>query len=58
MISVRLAGLSVCGKNLNVVILSDATNMINVKLWMMVVLSELYPFITFSKVTAVSNSFN
>ena len=45
MISVRLAGLSVCGKNLNVVILSDATNMINVKLSVMVALIGLYPFI-------------
>ena len=40
--------MSVCGKNFNIVIISDTMNMINVKLCMMVVLSELYPFIPLS----------
>ena len=45
MISVRLAHpVSVCGKNFNVVIFSDTINTINVKLCMMVVLIDLYPF--------------
>ena len=48
-ISVRLAGqLSVCGKNLNIASFSEAINMVNVKLSMMVVLTELYPFISLS----------
>ena len=55
---------SICGKNFNFVIFSDTVNMINVKLCMMVVLIELYLFISLSvtlivfQVTAVSNSFN
>ena len=49
MISVRLAGqLSVYGKNFTIVIFSDTINMMNVKLCMMVVLVELYPFIPLS----------
>ena len=36
---------SICGKSLNVAIFSDTINMINVKLCMMVVLIEHYPFI-------------
>ena len=57
MISVGLAGqeaswlaslLSICGKNFNVVIFLDAVNIINVKLWIIVVLIELYPFIPLS----------
>ena len=46
---VRLVGsLSVCGKNFNVAIFSVTIHMINVKLCMMVVLMELYPFIPLS----------
>ena len=50
MISVRRAGqpasrLSACGKNFNVAIFLDAVNVINVKLCLVVVLIELYPFI-------------
>ena len=45
MFSVRPDGVSVCGKNFNVAIFSDTINMINVKLCMMVVLIEFYPFI-------------
>ena len=48
-ISVRPAGrVSVRGKNLNVANLSDTKNMINVKLCLMIVLIELYPFIPLS----------
>ena len=36
------------GKNFNIVMLSDTMNMINVKLCMVVVLIELYPFIPLS----------
>ena len=56
--------LSVHGKNFNIAICLDTINMINVKLCMMVVLTELYLFIALSvtlivfQVTAVSNSFN
>ena len=39
---------SVCGKHLNAAIFSDTINRINVKLRMMVVLIELYPFIPLS----------
>ena len=39
---------SVYGKNFNVSIFSDTLNMINVKLYMRVVLIELYPFIPLS----------
>ena len=47
MISVGLAcRLSVCGKTL--MIFSDTVNMINVRLYMMVVLLDLYPFIPLS----------
>ena len=35
------------GKNFNVAIFSDTTNVINAKLCMMVLLTELYPFIQF-----------
>ena len=46
---VRPAGrLSGCGKNFNVAIFSDTINIINVKLCMMIVLIELYPFIILS----------
>ena len=56
--NVRPAGrVSVRGKNLNVVILSDTINMVNVKLFMVVVLIVLYPC-SYFKVTAVSRSFN
>ena len=52
MISVSPAGqLSICGKNfnvVNVVTFSDTISMINVKLCMAVVLTELYPFIPLS----------
>ena len=45
MIGVRPAGpLSVCGEICNVAISPDIINMINVKLCMMAVLTELYPF--------------
>ena len=37
-----------CGKNFNAVIFSDTINVINVKLCMMVLLSELYLFISLS----------
>ena len=66
MISVRLASqTSIRGKNLNIVIFLNTINMINVKLCMMIVLIELYPFIPLSvtvivcfKIITVSNSFN
>ena len=48
MISVPLAGVSECAyveKKINVAVFSDTINVINVKLCMMVVLIELYPFI-------------
>ena len=49
MISVRPAGhMSVRGKNLNVAIFSDILKIINVKLCMVVVLIEHYPFIPLS----------
>ena len=62
----RPAGrMSACGNNFNVAIFSDTINTINVKLCMMVVLTELYPFIPLSVVlivfqghSNVSNSFN
>ena len=48
-ISVRPAGhMSVHGKNLNVAIFSDILKIINVKLCMVVVLIEHYPFIPLS----------
>ena len=37
--------MSVCGKNFNIAVFSDIVNMINVKVCMMVVLTELYSFI-------------
>ena len=52
------------GKDFNVVIFSDTICTINFKLCTVVVLSELYPFITFQrhwlyfKVTVMFNSFN
>ena len=49
MISVWLdSQVSMCGKNLNIAIFSDTTNIINVKLGMIVVLVELHPFIPLS----------
>ena len=49
MISVRQAGqMSMSVRNFNVVIFIDAINMINVKLYMMAVLTELYLFIPLS----------
>ena len=49
MISIRPDGrpgrLSACGEKFNVAIFSDIIIMINVKLCMMVVLIELYPFV-------------
>ena len=56
--------MSVCGKNLNLVIFLHTINMISVKFCVMIMLIELYLFIPFQrpwlyfKVTAVSNSFN
>ena len=49
-ISVKPAGqrVSLRGENFNVTVFFDTNNMINVKLCMMVVLIELYPFITLS----------
>ena len=49
MISVGPAShVSVCGKDINVVIFLDTINMISVKLCMMVELIDLYPFISLS----------
>ena len=50
MISVRrpVGGESVCGKNLNGAIFSNTINMVNVKLWMMLDLTELYPSLPLS----------
>ena len=49
MISVTPADLLfVCGKNFNVAIFSDTINTINVKLCMVVVVIEHYPFIPLS----------
>ena len=53
MISVKLDGrsarpLPVCGKNFERCIFSRTLNLINIKLCMMVVLIELYPFIPLS----------
>ena len=49
MISVRPAGrVPVSGKNFKVAIFSDAINMIIVKLYMMLVLAEFYPFMPLS----------
>ena len=47
MISVRPAGFQ-HGKNFYIAIFSDTINLINVKLYMMVVLIELYPSIPLS----------
>ena len=67
MIDVRPTGrptgqTSACGKNVNVAIFSNTINMINVKHCMVVVLTELYPFIPLSmnllNTAAVSHSFN
>ena len=43
-----LCRVSICGKNSNAAVFSDTLNMINVKLCLMVVLFELYPFIPVS----------
>ena len=49
MISVRLASqVSICGKDLNVAIFSDTVSMINGKLFMIVVVIELFQFSPFS----------
>ena len=50
MISVTTAAgrFSVCGKNFNVAILSDTIDTVYVRLRMVVVLIELYPFIPLS----------
>ena len=40
--------MSMCDKNLKIAIFLDTVNMINVKLGMVVVLTELYPFIPLS----------
>ena len=46
MISVRPAGwLSICGKNVNFAILLDTINILNFKLYMMVVLTDFYPWL-------------
>ena len=45
--------MALCGKNFNVAIFSDTIIMINVKLCMMVVLIELYPFIPLSATSIV-----
>ena len=56
--------MSVCGEDFNVAIFLDTMNIINVKYCMMVVLTELYPFIPLSvtwiyfKVKARTNSFS
>ena len=56
--------MSICGKNFDIVFFSDTITMINVKLWITVVPTELYPFIPLSvtltvfQVTAVSNIFD
>ena len=52
-----ISQVSVHGKNFNVVIALGAVNMINVKLCVLVVLNDLYPFILHLKDTAVSNNF-
>ena len=46
--------ISVSGNNFNVLIFSDTTNVINVELCMMVVLIELYPFISLLVTSIVS----
>ena len=50
MISIRPASqqVSICSKYFNIAIFSDFINMINIKLFVMVVLIELYPFIPLS----------
>ena len=65
MISVRLAGpLSICGIHFDVGIFSDTTDVVNIKLCIMVVLIEVYPFIPLSVTLIVfqrhraSDSFN
>ena len=37
--------MSICGKNFNIAMFSDTVNVINVELYMMVVLVELYNYI-------------
>ena len=49
----RLAA-SRCGKNFKIVIFSDTTNVMNVKLCMVVLLIELYPFYHFNDVEYIS----
>ena len=60
MIGVGLAGwpMFVRGKNFNVGIFLDTINMINVKLCMMVVFIELYPFIPLSVTLIVFQGHN
>ena len=49
MISVRLAScLTVCSNNFNLAVFLDTVNMINIKLCIMVVLTEPYPLIPLS----------
>ena len=56
MISVRPAGGVLVWQNFKVAVFSDTIKMINVKLCMMVVLTELYPFVPLS-VTLIVSSF-
>ena len=55
MISVGPAGqmwasqASICGENVNVAVFSNTINMMHVKLFTMVILAELYPFIPLSE---------
>ena len=57
MISARPASqLSTHGKNFNVAIFLDTVNMVNVKLCMMVVLTELYPFMPLCDPDSISKS--
>ena len=54
MISVRPAGGVLVWQNFKVAVFSDTIKMINVKLCMMVVLTELYPFKPLSVTLIVS----
>ena len=53
MLGLPAGQLSICGKNLNVEIFLHTINMINVKLCMVVVLTEFYPFIPLSVTLSV-----
>ena len=50
--------MSMCDKNLKIAIFLDTVNMINVKLGMVVVLTELYPFIPLSVTLIVYQSYS